>query len=195
MSLTLIGSATSPYVRRLRLYLQDAPYTFEPLNILDAEGDARLTKISPIKRIPLLLIDNNPLFESRVIFSYIQKRFGRHELSLDEENLISAADALLDQLIQIYLMRRFDHPVDLSNAYFARFASRKKETLQFLASAVSLGKLHNWDYPAMSLYTLLDWALFREMLTKEEVPQALHKFLAEHHGQPEVAGTDPRTLA
>jgi glutathione S-transferase len=192
MTLTLLGSASSPYVRRLRLYLQDFPHEFQAINIFDPQDDARLTAISPIKRIPLLLTDGNPLFESRVIFHYLQTKFGKHSLTLDEENLVSAIDAIQDQLIQQYLMKRFGHPVDMSNGYFRRAETRKKEILAFLDTAVKRDGFLRWDYPAMSLYSLVDWASFREMLSREEIPASLFKFLKDYAGQGGVAATDPR---
>ena len=176
----------------MRLYLQDLPHEFQAINIFDPQDDARLTAITPIKRIPLLLIDGNPLFESRVIYRYLQNRFGKHVLTLDEENLVSSIDALLDQLIQQYLMKRSEHPVDLQNSYFQRHEARKRETLKFLEGAYRRDGFMRWDYPAMCLYSLLDWALFREALQKDEVPASLHNFLKDFAGQAGVAATDPR---
>lgn len=68
MTYRLLGSLTSPFVRRLRLYMADIPYEFEIVNYLESGQDARLSAANPIKRIPVLLIDGKSLWESRVIF-------------------------------------------------------------------------------------------------------------------------------
>src|SRR4051794_34094978 len=106
MSLVLIGSLTSPYVRRLRLFLDGTPYTLEALRFLDEPvDDKRLAAVSPIKRVPVLMVDGEPLWESRVIFNHLQRTLNRRPLTLVEENLQSAIDALQDSLILPFLMR------------------------------------------------------------------------------------------
>ena len=194
MAYTLIGSPTSPYVRRLRLYLRDIPYTFQAVNIMDPLDDGRLTRVSPIKKIPVLLIDDQPLFESRVIYNYLQKALGRSTLSLPEENFVSAIDALQDQLIQLYLLKRSGHPIDGANPYFRRSDERRKAILSYLASGVVKGEFSRWDYPSMSLYALIDWALLREAMETKDLQPALQSFFADAATQPAVAATDPRRV-
>jgi len=192
MAYTLIGSKTSPYVRRLRLYLRDIPYSFDAVNILDPAEDARLSRINPIKRIPVLMIDDRPLFESRVIFNYLQKTHGRPSLSLTEENLVSTIDTWQDQLIQGFLLTRGGHPVDAKNSYYQRMAERQNLMTTYLASAIVKGEFSRWDYPAMSLYSLLDWARFRDTFDLNVALPALQTFYESAAVQPAVAATDPR---
>ncbi len=192
MAYTLIGSKTSPYVRRIRLYLRDIPYSFEAINILDPAEDARLSRINPIKRIPVLMIDERPLFESRVIFNYLQKAHGRPSLSLAEENLVSTIDAWQDQLIQGFLLKRGGHAIDSENSYYQRMTERQKLMMTYLASAIVKGEFSRWDYPAMSLYSLMDWARFRETLDLKSTLPALQTFYESAAVQPAVAATDPR---
>ncbi|MBM4251971.1 MAG: glutathione S-transferase family protein [Deltaproteobacteria bacterium] len=194
MAYTLIGSKTSPYVRRIRLYLRDIPYSFDAVNIVDPAEDARLSRINPIKRIPVLMIDDRPLFESRVIFNYLQKTHGRPSLSLAEENLVSTIDAWQDQLIQGFLLKRGGHPVDGQNSYYQRMAERQKLVTTYLASAIVKGEFSRWDYPAMSLYSLLDWASFRETIDMKTAVPALQTFYESAAVQPAVAATDPRQV-
>ncbi|HNF99055.1 MAG TPA: glutathione S-transferase N-terminal domain-containing protein [Pseudomonadota bacterium] len=55
MTYRLLGSLTSPFVRRLRLYMADIPYEFEIVNYLESGQDARLSAANPLKRIPIVV--------------------------------------------------------------------------------------------------------------------------------------------
>jgi glutathione S-transferase len=192
MAYTLIGSKTSPYVRRMRLYLRDIAYTFQTVNIMDPVEDERFSRMNPIKRIPVLMIDDRPLFESRVIFNYLQKAHGRPSLSLAEENLVSTIDAWQDQLIQTFLLQRSGQIIDWKNSYYQRLADRQKMMTSYLASAIVKGEFSRWDYPAMSLYSLLDWGFFRDIFADTKLVPALLNFYESAAVQPAVPGTDPR---
>ena len=192
MAYILIGSKTSPYVRRMRLYLRDIAYTFQTVDIMNQVEDERFSRINPIKRIPVLMIDDRPLFESRVIFNYLQKAHGRPSLSLAEENLVSTIDAWQDQLIQIFLLQRSGQIIDWKNSYYQRLADRQKKMTSYLASAIVKGEFSRWDYPAMSLYSLLDWGFFRDVFGDAPLVPALLSFYESAAVQPAVPGTDPR---
>lgn len=189
----LLGSLTSPYVRRLRLYMGERiAHSFEKINYLDNTDDARLSRINPTKKIPVLLIKGEPLWESRVIFNHLQRTHDLRPMTMAEENAISAADSLLDQLIQGFLMRRNGIAVDPRNAYFERQADRQQLVLKYLASEATVGRFQSWDYPSMCVYSLLDWALFREAIPARELPPALVQLVAQHGQRPDVLATDPR---
>lgn len=191
-TLELIGSTTSPYVRRFRLYLHGVPYRFDRTTDIFKEDDARLSAINPLKRVPVLLLDGQPVWESRVIFYHLQRALGGRPLDIAEENVVSAVDTLQDMLIQSFLLKRFDHPLDEKNPYFARHGERRALILAHLGKELAAGRLARWDYPAMSLYALLDWGLFRQQLAPAEVPGALERFRKERASEAGIAETDPR---
>jgi len=68
----LIGSTTSPYVRKVRVYLVEigAPYEF---SVVDAwKPEPSLLQIAPIGKVPVLLRDaGEPLYESSLIIEYL----------------------------------------------------------------------------------------------------------------------------
>src|SRR5262245_3752828 len=142
--LRLIGSVTSPYVRRLRLYLDGVPCEFEAMKDVYGQDDARLSEINPVKRIPVLVVDGRPLWESRVIFNHLRETLGRRPLDFDEENALSVVDALQDQLVQTFLMRRSNHPVLPENDYFRRHADRRRRMLDFLRGEILAGRFDKW---------------------------------------------------
>jgi glutathione S-transferase len=190
----LIGSLTSPYVRRFRLYLAqgNVPYEFDGLKDMYGADDGRLSDINPLKRIPVLTIDGRPLWESRVIFNRLRADAGRAPLEIEEENAVSTVDALQDQLVQMFLMRKYGHPIEPENEYFRRHADRRRRMVDYLRAETIAGRFDSWDYPAMSLYCLLDWSAFRGMLTPAELEGPLTRLVERHQGQPQIAATDPR---
>jgi len=70
----IIGSYLSPYVRKVLvfLYLKGIPYEIDP--IVPFMGDDRFSKLSPIRRIPVLIDDQVTLTDSSVICQYLEER-------------------------------------------------------------------------------------------------------------------------
>lgn len=68
----LIGSHTSPFVRKVRVVLAEKKieYDFELDN--PAAAESKVPSINPLGKIPVLVLDDEtPLFDSRVIVEYI----------------------------------------------------------------------------------------------------------------------------
>jgi glutathione S-transferase len=70
----IIGSYLSPYVRKVLvcLDLKGIPYEIDP--IVPFMGDDRFSKLSPVRRIPVLLDDRVTLADSSVICEYLEDR-------------------------------------------------------------------------------------------------------------------------
>jgi len=71
---TVIGSYLSPYVRKVlvTLHLKNIPYQIDP--IIPFFGNDDFSKISPIRRIPVLIDDQVTLSDSSVICQYLEER-------------------------------------------------------------------------------------------------------------------------
>mgnify|MGYP001767088205 CR=1 FL=1 len=68
----LIGSHTSPFVRKVRIVLAEKKIDYE--FVIDSPWleDSKVPGINPLGKIPVLLLDDEtPLFDSRVIVEYI----------------------------------------------------------------------------------------------------------------------------
>ena len=68
----LIGSPTSPYVRKTRIVLAEKKldYQFEIENVW--EPDTKIQSFNPIGKVPCLLVeDNEAVYDSRVIVEYL----------------------------------------------------------------------------------------------------------------------------
>src|SRR5512144_3221002 len=71
----IVGSYVSPYVRKVLvvLDLKRVPYEIDP--IIPFMGDERFSKLSPIRRIPVLIDDRVTLCDSSVICQYLEDRY------------------------------------------------------------------------------------------------------------------------
>lgn len=70
----ILGSYISPYVRKVLVVLdiKDIPYEIDP--IVAFYADDEFTKLSPIRRVPVLLDDQIVLTDSTVICEYLDER-------------------------------------------------------------------------------------------------------------------------
>ena len=70
----VIGSYLSPYVRKVLvvLDLKGIPYDIDP--IVPFLGDDRFSRLSPLRRIPVLVDDQVTLSDSSVICQYLEDR-------------------------------------------------------------------------------------------------------------------------
>jgi glutathione S-transferase len=70
----IVGSYLSPYVRKVLvcLHLKNVTYTIDP--IIAFFGDDRFTRLSPLRRIPVLVDDRVTLCDSSVICQYLEDR-------------------------------------------------------------------------------------------------------------------------
>lgn len=189
--LTLYGSTTSPYVRRLRILLKDQDYQFVNLNIFDVEGRAELKKLNPTMKVPMLEHDGQMLFDSRVIFRYLSQSVLEHPLTWPQENALTLIDSANDTLVQMFILSRSELDVTEDKLYFRVQRERLAELFAELEKQVAAGDYKQWQYPAICLYCLLDWALFRGVYSLEPYPE-LQAFYQQHQQRQDVQETDPR---
>jgi len=71
----IIGSYLSPYVRKVLvvLHLKGIEYEIDP--IVPFFGDDRFSRLSPLRRIPVLIDDRVTLADSSVICQYLEDRY------------------------------------------------------------------------------------------------------------------------
>ncbi len=196
MALTLIGSYTSPYVRKVRLLLwDDKTVIFKPINYFEEEGNKYLKSINPFNQLPMMLDGDQPIYDSRVMFNYIAKKKGLPELTLEEENILSAIDTTLASAVNLFSLRKGGIDIEAGNHYFIE---RQKERLPSLLGILSpwakkQDPKKDWNFLTMSLFSLIYWLEFREMYDIKKHPE-LVDFLERFKNCPGVAETDiPKT--
>ena len=68
----LIGSTTSPYTRKVRIVLAEKKIEYDFVVDSPWLSDSKVPDFNPLGKIPVLVLDDNtPLFDSRVIVEYI----------------------------------------------------------------------------------------------------------------------------
>lgn len=195
MKYTLIGSTTSPYVRRFRIYLKTLGCDFQGTSVFDPKDRAVLKEISPILKIPILKIHHNNstqyLYESRVIFNYINKTHFKQEVTLQDENFLSVIDGVNDSLITLYLMKLSQMTIEEDKRFVMAQHERVQAGLAFLNEEILKKSKPVCDYIVVSLYCLIDWIKFRELADLSSYGE-LETLYQELRSQEDYKLTDPR---
>jgi glutathione S-transferase len=71
----IVGSYLSPYVRKVLAVLHVKGIDYEIDSIVPFLGDDRFSKLSPLRRIPVLVDDRVTLCDSTVICQYLEDRY------------------------------------------------------------------------------------------------------------------------
>ncbi len=187
----LIGSTTSPYARRLRLWLADINYEFVALNIFEAEGRATLKSQNPALKVPMLLNGEQRVYDSRVIFRYLSHKLGRPKLSWDQENSLTLIDAANDTFVSLLLLARSGVDTDQQTLFFTLQHERIDRVMAELDEQAGKGGFKNWDYPGICLFCLVDWVMFRNLFDVNRYPH-LQRFHSQHQLEDGVQESDPR---
>jgi glutathione S-transferase len=191
----LLGSTTSPFVRRLRLYsvkLNITNVDFVNLDIFaDSEDRQLLTEKNPAQKVPALLDEDQCIYDSRVIFRYLSQKYQQPSLTWPQENLLTVIDAANDSLISLFLLKRSGLDTSEDRFFFNLQHERVEKTFLALEQAVKNGEFEQWNYPAICLYCLLDWVAFRQLYDFNPLVNLVefHRVNTNNDG---VKETDPR---
>jgi glutathione S-transferase len=93
--------------------------------------------------------------------------------------------------VQLFLLKRSEIESSDDKLYFKLQKERIAESFAYLNDAASENEFEHWEYPAICLFCLLDWAMFRQLADVSQF-DALLEFLADHKERIEAASTDPR---
>lgn len=192
MSLHLIGSYTSPFVRKIRLLLHhDKSLKFTAVNYLEDEGNKYLREKSPLNQLPLLFDGDQPIYETRVMYNYLAHKNNIKPLSIDEENILSAIDACLSTGVNLFSLRKGGIDITTGINYFIeRQNDRIPALLNFLTPwAAKQLPATDWNYLTMSLYSLLVWIEFRDVYNLKNHPE-MQAFVERFKNCPGVFETE-----
>lgn len=140
----LIGSLTSPYVRKTRVVLAEKKidYDFE----LDSPwtADNQVSNINPLGKIPVLVLDDNTvLFDSRVIVEYLDNVAPNNKLMpapnrerSEVKRWEALADGVCDAAALVFLERK--RPAALQSAeWIARQENKILLSLDFMSNELA----------------------------------------------------------
>ena len=182
----LIGSTTSPYVRKVRLILEGQEYDFETLKAFSPEGSKQLENYGPIRRIPILIEDGKTIFDSSLICEYLleQKSIS---LSIEEKLDLKVIDELCDSCINLFQQILWKIDSDWTNEQSIRMLKRANSTLDHLDKLQSKNRLtlfqKDW------LVCVLDWLSFRDVIPWKENHENLVSLYTESIDQEKFTNT------
>ncbi|GLX79149.1 glutathione S-transferase [Thalassotalea insulae] len=187
----LLGSTTSPFVRRLRVFLAEQNYQFVNLDIFAEQDRQVLTENNPAQKVPALIDGEQCIYDSRVIYRYLVQKFQQPPLSWAQENLLTLIDSVNDSLVATLLLQRSNIDTMQEGLFFNLQRERIASVFQVLDGEVANGAFTEWHYPAICLWCLLDWAEFRQLAKWQHLPN-LASFYQQQASRVILAETDPR---
>jgi len=175
----LYGTTTSPFVRRVRVVAAEIGEPVDRVETSTDEGQEQLRAISPIRKVPVAMIDDRLLYDSRAIIDYLTttRGYGAIEPPRDrwrESNLIGAIDAAMDAVMQLFYLRRDGVAID-GTPYAVRQLERADAVFGWLAAQLAPDRRTfstGFGLAELALVCTLDWMDFRKSYPTERA-QAL----------------------
>jgi len=161
----IYGTTTSPFVRRLRVVAAEVGEPIERVDTATDAGMALLREVSPIRKVPVAMIDDRPLFDSHAIVAWLTERRGWGGLAppgeaLWESNVLNAIDGALDSVIQLFYLRRDGVAID-GTPYADRQLERADAIFAWLATQLRPREPQGLGFVEVALICALDWMDFR----------------------------------
>jgi glutathione S-transferase len=103
----LLGTSTSPYVRKARIVLSEKKIDFEWIVDSPSDADSRVPKYNPLGRVPVLVLDDETaIFDSPVIVEYLDNLAPNNKLfpatsreRIEVKRWEALSDGLLDAAV------------------------------------------------------------------------------------------------
>jgi len=164
----LYGSLTSPYTRRIRIVASELGEPIEWTDTATEAGQAALREISPIRKVPVAIVDGRTLFDSHAIAAWLFATRGHGPIAPPsdpwrEHNIIHAVDGAIDSLIQLFYLRRDGVAVD-ETPFAKRHMERTDAIVQWLGTQVTAAHL---GLAQISVICMLEWMDLRKTYPTE----------------------------
>lgn len=195
----LYGTFTSPFVRRVRVIAHELGRELAMTDTRTPEGEAAWHRLAPLRKVPVLELGGEALFDSHAIVDLLLAQHGpgplrpwRAENRIVEGNLIHAVDGALESAIRLFYLRR--DGVDWAQIPYMRVeADRVQRILTWLEGQVRGA----WCTPEpgfglaeLALTTTLEWMHVRGGVGLESFTN-LVAFMSAHAERPSLAATRP----
>ena len=157
----LVGSLTSPFVRKVRIVLSEKRIVYDFDVDIPWESDTRVAEHNPLGKVPILIMDDGTtLYDSRVIVDYLDSANPVSRLMPEfnrERSMVkrweALADGISDAATTIFLERKRPDSLQ-STEWISR--QQKKAMLGLEVAARDLG---DKKWCEGNVYTLADIAL------------------------------------
>ncbi len=212
----LYGTTTSPFVRRVCVVAAEVGEPVDRVDTALEAGMAALREVSPIRKVPVAVIDGRTLFDSRTIIDWLVTTRGWHDLApardrWHELNVLNAIDAALDSVIQLFYLRRDGVAIaspgsagarsDATAArsmidgtpYAERQLARTDAIFAWLGTQLAKhgrGFGDGFGLAELALISTLDWMEFRKTYPTERA-SAVASVRAAWADRPSLASTKP----
>lgn len=202
-SIRLLGTVTSPFVRRVRVVCLEKGIPFSLVDTSTAEGQQALRAASPVWKVPTaVLADGRAVWDSRLI---IEELFAQHggwaplrgpptdsRQRLEEEELMVVVDEALLSLIRLFYLQK--DGLDVTQApYLVKERERAHNLLAWLDGRVRgacCTPVDGFGRAELALFSALAWMRFRAMADVDAYPKlaAFERAWAE---RPSLVATRP----
>jgi glutathione S-transferase len=194
----LIGSKTSPYVRKVRVILAEKglPFEFVEDNVWSAE--TKMSQFNPLVKVPALLLDDGrPVYDSVVICEYLDALPGGPKFIPSdprERALVRTEEALGDGICDAGILMRLEKQRDAARqdpGWIARQHSKVESGIAAASRAVATHPAGNFTLGDIALACALLWVDFRmpEMGWRKDA--ALKSWIERIESRPSFANTRP----
>lgn len=167
-NMKLIGSIASPFVRRVRVILENynIPYEFVVTSVASVEGQKILSEIGnsigSIRRVPVLVLnDGNSIFDSTIIVEYLQASKGK-TISVEEKMNLKLIDEVNDSLVHLYQNKMYKDDIHWQSNFSKNHLRRVMDSFELLN--VKASQFHQDSLEALWLFCLIDWTMFRNIV-------------------------------
>ncbi len=157
----LIGTATSPYTRKVRVVLAEKRMECEFIVDSPNTGNSTVSTFNPLGKIPVLVLDDeNTIFDSRVIVEYLDNASPGNRLIPEEKRpriqvrrWEALADGCTDAAVAIVMEKRRPS-AQQSAEWIARQQGKVDRALQMMADDLAAKAWCTGDF-----FTLADIAV------------------------------------
>lgn len=202
--ITLIGTTTSPFVRRVRVVCIEKGLPFTLIPALTDEGQAALREMSPVWKVPVVKFDDGRVvYDSRVILDELchdghaplRERATTPKARVDEENVITMIDEAVLSLVRRFYLGREGANLDVP--YLIKERDRAQTILKHLDATIHGVHATTWGATVggfgraeLALVSGLDWFAFRQTFDLSQTPR-LEALRTHWHTRPSIAATAP----
>lgn len=191
----LYGTTTSPFVRRVRIVATELGEPIDRVDTAPEAGMAALREVSPIRKVPVAVLDGRTLFDSRVIIDWLVTTRGWGTIAPPEDrwttdNQLNAIDAALDAVIQLFYLRRDGVAID-GTPYAIRQLERADAIFRWLETHML--PIKSFGLAEIAALTTLDWMDFRNTYPTERAAGLAGPLREAFAERPSLASTRPHT--
>jgi glutathione S-transferase len=193
----LIGSKTSPYVRKVRVILAEKSVDLEFIEENVWSPDTKVTAFNPLTKVPTLILDDGePLYDSHVIAEYLDTLPGATFLPKDARAraLVRRDEALGDGIADAGILCRLERqrdPARQDPAWIARQMGKVEAGIRAVSRVAASRKGAPMTLGDIACACALLWVGFRMPELAWRKDPALKAWIEPIENRPSFASTKP----